>query len=69
MSLLQLQRVALSVVLGVFTGYCIMATHARRIGVGHMANDFCRSCREEEEAVPYLLGIFKPHLNCFSIHS
>ena len=45
-------------VVGVITGHWIMGTHARRIGPGHLANDFCRSCRdeEEEETVPHLLG-------------
>ena len=49
---LKFQRGALSVIVGVITA------HARRIGLGHLANDFCRSCRdvEEEETVPHLLG-------------
>ena len=45
-------------VVGVTTGHCIMGTHAWRIGIGHLANDFFRSCRDEEkeEAVLQLLG-------------
>ena len=48
MSLLKLQRGALSVVIGIFEG---------RIDLGHFANDFYRSCtdEEEEETVPHLL--------------
>ena len=35
-----------------------MGTHARRIGLGHFAKDFYRSCKNEGEGetVPYLLG-------------
>ena len=35
-----------------------MGKHVRRIGLGHLANDFCRNCRDEEEdeTVPHLLG-------------
>ena len=50
-SLFKLQRGVLSLVVGVFTGHCIMGTHARRIGLGHLANDLCR----DEETVPYRL--------------
>ena len=49
MSLLKLQRSALSVAVGVIKGHCIMHVHARRIGLGHLANDFCKSCRDEEK--------------------
>ena len=40
-----------------------MVKHARCIGLVHLANNFCRSCRdeEEEEAVPHVLGT-KPAL-------
>ena len=57
MSLLKPQREALSVVVGIITGLCIMGTHARRIGFRHLANDFCRSYRDEEEnkTIPHLL--------------
>ena len=57
MSLLKLQRSTLSVFVGVITGHCIMGLHARRIGLGHLVNDFCRSCRdkEEKESVIHLL--------------
>ena len=56
MSLLKLQRGALSVVVGVITGHYIMGTHTRRIVLGYLANDFCRSCRDEkvEGTVLYL---------------
>ena len=35
-----------------------MNTHARSIGLGHLANDFYRNCRneEEKETVPHMLG-------------
>ena len=58
MSPLKLQKGALSVVVGVIAGHCIMDIHGRRIGLGHFANVFCRSCRDEikEETVPHLLG-------------
>ena len=58
MSLLKLQRGALSMVVGIITGYCIMGILARRIGLGHLANVFCRSQRDEkeQETVPHLLG-------------
>ena len=57
MSLLKVQRGALNIVTGVVTGHCIMGTHVRRIDRRHLANNFCRSCRyeEEDETVPYLL--------------
>ena len=50
-------------VVGVITGHCIMGTNARRIGFGHLGNDFYRNCgdEEEEEIVPHLLGTC-PHL-------
>ena len=47
-TLLKLQRSRLSIVIGVITGHCITGTHAWRIDLGHLANDFCRSCRGEE---------------------
>ena len=36
-----------------------MGRHARRIGPGRFANDFCISCRDEEEedTVPHMLVI------------
>ena len=55
MNLLKLQKGALSVVIAVITEHYIMGFHSRRIDLGHLANNFCRSCRdEEEETVPYL---------------
>ena len=45
LSLLKPQRGAPNVVVGVITGHGIMGTHARYIGLGHLANDFRRSCR------------------------
>ena len=58
MSLLKLQRDTLSVIVGIITGHCIMGTHAKRLSLGHFANDFCRRCRdeEEEETVLHLAG-------------
>ena len=58
MSLLKLQRGALNVVIAIVTGHCIMSTHASRFGLRHLANDFFRSYRDEEEedTVPQLLG-------------
>ena len=60
MSLLKLQRGALTVVVGVITGHCIMGAHMRYIGLGHLANDFCKNCRdeEEEETASQLLGTY-----------
>ena len=45
-------------VVGVVAGHCIMGTHMKRICLGHLTNDFCRSCRDEEEEkiAPHLLG-------------
>ena len=56
--LLKPQRDVLSVIIGIIKRHCIMDTHARRIGLGHLASDFCRSCtgEEEEETVRHLLG-------------
>jgi len=48
-SLLSLNRGRLSVIVGVITGHCILGAHAKKIGLGHLTNDFCRSCRDEEE--------------------
>ena len=57
MSLVKIQR---GVVIGVITGHCIMGKHAKRIGLAHLANDFCRNCwDEEEETVTHLLGIYQ----------
>ena len=58
MSLLKLQRGALSVVVGATTGHFIMGTHEKCIVLGHP--DLCRICRDEneEENVPNLLGTY-----------
>ena len=58
MSPLKLQRGAPTLVICVITGHYIMHTHAKLIGLEHLANDFCRSFKdeEEEETVPHLLG-------------
>ena len=40
--LLKLQRSKLSHVIGVITEHSIIGTHARRIGLGHLENDFYR---------------------------
>ena len=49
MNLFNIQTGALNVVVGVIMEHCIMTSHVRRSGLGHLANDFCRSCRDEEE--------------------
>ena len=59
MGLLKLKRGELSVVMVVITGHCVMGTHVEHITLGYLANEFYRSCRDEEreETVPHLLGI------------
>ena len=47
--LLKLQRGRLSTVMRIIRQHCIIGTHARRIGPGNLANDFCNSCGDEEE--------------------
>ena len=47
--LVNLQKGVLAAVIGVVTGHCIMCTHANRISVGYLANDFFKSLRDEEE--------------------
>ena len=42
-----LPRRALSVVVAIITGHCLVGRHASRLGVN--APDFCRSCLDEEE--------------------
>ena len=36
----------------------MLSTHASRIALRHLANDFCRSCKDEKEreTVTHLLG-------------
>ena len=46
-SLVKLSRYNARVVSGIITGHCAIGVHAERLGVLH--NDFCRSCRNEEE--------------------
>ena len=55
--MLKFQRSRLSTVICVITGNCIIRMHASRIDLGYLANDFCRSCgdEEEDETVLYLL--------------
>ena len=46
--LLKFQRgSALNAVIEVVRGHCITDVHARRIGVGHLSNDFSRICRDK----------------------
>ena len=53
--LVKLKRSQISCVVGVLTGHCLIGQHAKRLGL--FSNDFCRSCRdeEEEESIPHLL--------------
>lgn len=53
--LLRLSRQDISNTIGVLTGHCPIGRHAGRLGIPH--NDYCRSCRdeEEEETVEHLL--------------
>ena len=53
--LLSLSRSHISSLIGVLTGHCLIGKHATRLGVA--SNDFCRSCRdeEEEETISHLL--------------
>ena len=50
--LFKLQKGVLGTIIGVVIGHC------RRIGLGHFANEFYRTCRveEEEETFLHLLG-------------
>ena len=56
-ALLKLQRSRLSAVIWVITEHGITVTHARRIDLEHLANDFCRSCgnEEDDETIIHLL--------------
>ena len=60
-TLLKLQRSRLSTVIEIITGHCFIGIHARRIGLGHLTNDFCRSCEDEEENETIL------HLKCICL--
>ena len=44
---MKLSRPVLSTVIGVITGHCLIGYHTARLGLE--SNDFCRSCRDEEE--------------------
>lgn len=33
--------------LAIITGHCIMGSHAKHKGLGHLVNDVCRTCRDE----------------------
>ena len=58
----------LSTVIGIVTGHCIMAVHAKRIALGYPANDFCMNYRdEEEETCPVLCQKGKRHLSAYYI--
>ena len=53
--LLGLSKAKLRTVISVLTGHCLIGWHAQRLGA--FSNDFCRSCRSEEEveSVSHLL--------------
>ena len=36
-------------IMEIIRGHCVIGRYARRIDLGHLANDFCRSCGDEEE--------------------
>ena len=46
-TLISLRRGVLRTVVGILTGHCLFGEHAKRLGLE--ANDFCRSCMDEEE--------------------
>lgn len=48
-SLLNLQQSALRTLFGIHTEHHITCTHAKRLGRGHLVNDFCKSGGDEEE--------------------
>ena len=54
-NLISLNRLHIGTTIGVITGHCLIGKHATRLGL--FANDFCRSCmdEEEEETIPHLL--------------
>ena len=56
--LLSLSRMRIQKVVGVITGHCMIGAHSKRLGLKHLTNDFCRSCRdeEEEETILHFLG-------------
>ena len=58
LQLLSLSRECIHKVVGVITDHTLIGTHSKVMGLGHLTNDFCRSCRdeEEEESVLHLLG-------------
>ena len=47
---------------GIITGHCIVGTHERHIGLGHLANVLCRRCEDDEEGdtILHLLCICLP---------
>ena len=55
---ISLSRVRLQKVVGVVTGHCLIGAHSRKLGLGHLTNDFCRNCmdEEEEETILHFLG-------------
>lgn len=53
--LIRMHRPHMRIIISVITGHCPFGNHARRLGLPY--NDFCRSCRdeEEEETISHLL--------------
>ena len=47
-TLLILLRSRLNAVIAVNTGHCVIKKYARRIGLGHLAYDFCRNSEKME---------------------
>lgn len=47
LSLVKLSRSDARTISGIITGHCAIGTHAERLRIPH--NDYCRSCRDEEE--------------------
>lgn len=46
---LKFQRNTISKLNGVLTRHCILGVHSKRVGPGHLTNDFCKKCKDEEE--------------------
>ena len=56
-ALLKFQICRLTTIVGVITWHYAIGTNVKLIGLGHLANDFCRSCGDEEkdETILHLL--------------